>query len=310
MENIALGGRPREKDKRDYRPESLGTATPYPDTFSSPVPTIYMQGKYGTCGAHAGAQLANVLFNITSSPKFLWKIIKTLDGFGLNDGTDIRSIFKALQQSGICDLSLLDNSLEGSIEQYSDVTELTQAMRENASARKIGNYGFIDNPTSAQIKQAIYQYKAVVLLVDCGDGFWLPSWGTFNNPLHVGNFVGHHFMCATEYGLTLVSGSNSWSTAWGDKGMFNFLEDFIPHVIELGFATVDTKYIFHNNLYLGMMNNPDVHALQVRLGMPAIYQTGNFLMKTQFAVMSYQFNHGIQSTGFIVGPLTRQSLNA
>jgi hypothetical protein len=318
-----LGGRPRPKDKRDYQSSSLGMAGLYPDTISAPVPYVYMQGTYGTCGAHAGTALMNVLFpGKIFCPKFLWKIIKTFDGFGLNDGTDMRSIFKALQKPdpsgpdanairGVCELSLLDNSLEGSIEQYSDISEVTPTMISNAKQYQIDKYGFIDTPNMAQIKQAISTYKAVLLLVDCGDGWWLPSWGPQNNPLHVGNLVGHHFICATEYGLVIVDGPNSWSVAWGDKGMFNFDASYIPHVLELGFATLPTapvQYKYNNNLYFGMTNNADVHALQVRLGMPADCQTGNFYWKTMLAVMSYQRSNGISASGF-VGPITRTSLN-
>lgn len=309
-EQISFGGRPRIKDKRDYSHVALGMSSLYPDTYSSTVPTIYMQGKYGTCGAHAGAQLANVLFNITSSPKFLWKIIKTIDGLGLNDGTDMRSIFKSMQNIGVCSLSLLDNSLEDSIEKYSDIKEVTHDMYTDAANHKITNYGFIDNPTIPQIKQAVASYKAVIVLVDCGDGFYTPDWSNASvNPLHVGNFVGHHFMVVTAYGFTLIDGPNSWSAAWGDNGFFHFNSDFQPHVLELGFATVGGKYIFNNNLYFGMMNNPDVHALQVRLGLPVEYQTGNFLWKTFIAVLAYQSANGIPTTAF-VGPVTRSKLNS
>jgi peptidoglycan hydrolase-like protein with peptidoglycan-binding domain len=307
MNNPGLGGKIRTKDRRDYSPQSLGMVSPYPDTFASPIPTVYMQGTYGTCGAHAGAALANVLFNIISSPKYLWKKIKETDGYDLDVGTDMRSIFKAMQ-SGVCELSLLDNNQEQSIEAYSDANEITPPMEENASKHKISNYGFVDSPTISQIKENIYKYKAVLLLVDCGDGWWLPSWGTQNNPLHVGNFVGHHFICATEYGMTLIDGPNSWSTLWGDKGMFRFDEGYTPHVLELGFATLQTKYIFNNNLFFGTMNNADVHALQARIGMPVEYQTGNFLFKTFSAVRAYQLANKIPTTGY-VGPLTRSRLN-
>lgn len=288
----------------------LGMGMPYPPTFESKVSTIYMQGTYGTCGGHVGAEVVNVLTGIISSPKYLWKRVKQSDGFGLNDGTDMRSIFKTLQTWGACELSLMDNSLEQSMQQYSDPGEITPNMDANAILHKIGAYGFIDNPTSAQIRQAIATYGVVVLLVDVGDGWWLPSWGPKNNPLHLGNFVGHHFIAATGYGMTLIDGPNSWSTLWGTEGIFNFDESYMPHVIELGFAVLPTatKFVFNNNLYFGMMNNPDVHALQVRLGMDPMYQTGNFLSKTLFAVMGFQSGNGVPPTGF-VGPLTRAVLN-
>ncbi|MDE2105250.1 MAG: peptidoglycan-binding protein [Patescibacteria group bacterium] len=93
--------------------------------------------------------------------------------------------------------------------------------------------------------------------------------------------------------------------------MFKFLSDFMPHVLELGFATPATqpaRFVFNNNLSFLMLNNPDVHALQVRLGMPPEYQTGNFLGKTLAAVLRFQAANGLPVTGF-VGPLTRAVLN-
>lgn len=311
MKNLGLGGNPRIKDERDYSPDAFGSASPYPDTFASPVSIIYMQDHYPTCGAHAGAEYANILFGIQASPKHLWKNIKKIDSLPAESGTDMRSIFKAMQNPGVCELSLLDNSLEQSLAAYTDPAEITPAMDANAALHRIGLYGFIDTPTMAQIKQIIYTYGAALLLVDCGDGWWLPNWGPINNPLHLGNFVGHHFICATAYGMTLIDGANSWSVQWGNNGMFNFDESYMPHVIELGFATKATtavQYQFNSNLYFGMTNNADVHALQVRLGMPTQYQTGNFYAKTMAAVMGYQRSAGITATGF-VGPLTRAALN-
>lgn len=314
IENIAFGAIVRPKDKRDYKSESLGSVSMYPDTLQTDVPLIYMQGKYPTCGAHAGAQLANILFGITSSPKFLWKQIKTLDTFGLNDGTDMRSIFKALQTYGICTLDILNNDPEDSLEAYSALKELTPTMIADASKRKITSYGFIDRPTIAQIKQAIATYKVVILLVDCGDGWWTnkvgqSSWSATDIlPLRLGNYASGHFVVATGYGLTLINGANSWSISWADAGKYNFDSTYLPFVRELGFATIgDTKYIFNSNLYVGL-KNADVHALQVKLGMPLELQTGFFGSKTFSAVIAYQKANKISPTGF-VGALTRAVLN-
>lgn len=307
---FGTGGQPRPHDRRDYKITSLkGSTTPYPDTYSSLVPTIYNQGKYGTCGAHAGSMLANILFNATTSPKFLWKIIKTIDNFGLNDGTDMGSIMKALQTVGVCDLNLLDNSLGGSIEQYSDPIEINATMRQNASLKRISTYAFTNNPTASQIKQVIYDHKAVILLVDCGTGWWIPSWVDKDvNPLHVGNFVDHHFICCTKYDVAIFDGPNSWSYAWGKNGMYDFDMTYIPHILEMGVASISNHYLFNNNMYFGMVNNADVHALQIRLGiLPA---TGNFGPKTLATVVQYQKDHNIFPAVGFVGSLTRASLNS
>lgn len=314
---IGLGGNRRPYDPLDYTLTAYaGTPIARPDTYSSLIQMTYMQSRFGTCGSHAGAEVASIIFGLPLSPKFLWKIIKTIDSYGLNSGTDIRSIFKALQR-GICEYSLMPNPTEIgeypeslTIEVYSDISEITAAQRQNALKYVVPNYAIEDNPTSDQIKDAIFQHKAVILLVDCGDGWYKPSWANKDvNPLHLGKFVGHHFIAASQYGLTVIDGTNSWSTEWGDNGLFHFLENYMPHVLEMGIPIMPTAatYQFNNNLYFGMLVNPDVHALQVKLGvLPA---TGNFGPLTFAAVRKYQIARNISGTGF-VGPLTRAQLNS
>jgi peptidoglycan hydrolase-like protein with peptidoglycan-binding domain len=313
---FGFGGQPRTVDKRDYPITAFaGLPVTKPDSYSSHVPKIFMQSKFVTCGAHMGAQIASIIYGKPLSPKYLWKQIKQIDGFGLNDGTDIRSVFKALQ-SGTCEYDLMPNPSDGeypqgyTIEQYSDISEVTQAQKDNAKQYSIPNYALTYAPTLEDIKTAIYQHKCVGLLVDCGDGWYTPSWANSDvNPLHTGNFVAHHFITASSYGLTLIDGANSWSMAWGDNGMFHFLENYLPHVLEMGVPIMPdvATYKFNNDLYFGMRNNPDVHALQVRLNvLPA---TGNFGFITLGAVQKYQRANGIVPSFGYVGLKTRAQLN-
>lgn len=318
MNTLGLGGNIRPRDSRDYSLSAfLGSPIPRPDTYISTVPMTYMQSRFGTCGAHMIAEIASIIYGKPLSPKYAWKIIKTIDNFGLDEGTDIRSAFKGAQQ-GICEYQLMPNPTEVgeypadvTIEQYSDIKEITPAQKQNASQYTIPNYAIVDNPTMNQIKDTIFQHKAVGLLVDCGDGWYLPSWANSDvNPLHLGNFVGHHFICASQYELTIIDGPNSWSIAWGDKGMFHFLENYLPHVLEMGVPIMPdvATYKFNNNLYFGLMNNADVHALQARLGV--IPATGNFGPLTLAAVIKYQKDNNISPAIGFVGPITRAKLNS
>lgn len=71
------------------------------------------------------------------------------------------------------------------------------------------------------------------------------------------------------------------------------------------------KYTFNDNLYLGLINNDGVRALQRLLTAEKIYFgpiNGNFFQMTLAAVKKYQKNTGIKNTGF-VGQLTRTILN-
>jgi hypothetical protein len=48
---------------------------------------------------------------IGGSPRFTWADIKTFDGYAIQDGTDMRSIFKSLTNTGAADFPLLGNDV-------------------------------------------------------------------------------------------------------------------------------------------------------------------------------------------------------
>lgn len=168
------------------------------------------------------------------------------------------------------------------------------------------NYAYINKPTWDQIRQAIYQNKVVLALVDVGDACYTPSWAEKEIlPLKVGNFDGHHFVILHSYDEQYVYFRNSWSTAWGRNGDGYFDISYVPHVLEIGTAiTLPAPYIFTSNMGFGQTSN-DILQLQKRLG---VQQTGFYGRLTRAAVTNYQKTHGISATGFC-GPLTRQSLN-
>lgn len=315
MNPFGLGAIPRPKDSRDF---PLGAyqapLTDLPAQFIQDVSAIpvKMQGKFGTCGAHAGAFFDSKLQTDkrTSfqdlSPKYLWKQIKLIDGFPVDAGTDMRSIFRALQNTGDCDEALLPDTLDATIQEYTDPRALTDAERYNAYQNDIGNYAFIDNPTWDQLRQAIYQNKAVLCLLGIGDGWWKPSWNEPDIlPLKMGNNVGNHFVVLHSYDEKYVYFRNSWSAAWGRNGDGYFDISYLPHILEIGTAiALPAPYVFTTNLSFGTTGNA-VLQLQKRLG---VKQTGHFGFLTLAAVMVYQSGHNLPATGY-VGPQTRQILN-
>jgi len=260
MENeIGFGGICRKHDVRDYQLENNGLATSIPVSFFSdvaPFPIKY-QGKYGTCGGHAGAALETFLVGKDLSPKYLWKQIKVFDGFGLDDGTDMRSIFKSLQNTGDCLESLCPNDLQSSVEEYSKYDTITDEMLNNAYPNGISNYAFIDNPSFTQIKQAIYKFGAVIGLLDCGTGWYTSKSGNLSweekdiLPLRLGEFISRHFVVLYGYDDKYIYFRNSWSDRWGAKGNGYFDASYVSHVIEIGTAIkgpsikqqIITKYI-------------------------------------------------------------------
>lgn len=302
---FGTGGLERPYDPRDYKASSFGSASPTPVSYSTPVPTIYMQNKEPSCGEDMGTQYLNIINGCIGSPEFGWKTLRKIDGLSPEDGSDATSIGKQAQTIGTCDLALLpDNSLQ-SMEDYASYAGITQALLDNASPRKIANYAFSDKPTFQQIKDAIYQHKAVGLLVDCGDGWWVNGWSEAETcPLKLGNYASGHWILATGFDEQYIYFSNSWSTAWGRQGMGYFDTTYIPHVLEMIVfippATPSNpnppKYQFTQNLFFGITSS-DVHALQKLLG---VSDTGFYGLQTTMAVYNWQKAHGIFACGIVL----------
>lgn len=329
MTPFGLGAVPRPKDERDFSLGDYQAPIQIPATFMQDVSAIpvKMQGTFGTCGAHAGSFFDSKLqtdkrgYVKDLSPKYLWKQVKLIDGFPLDAGTDMGSIFKSLTNTGDCAEALLPDVLDPTIQAYSDPSVLTDAEKHDAYQNDIGAYAFTDNPTWDQIRQAIYQNKAVLALVDCFDTWYTPSWAEKDIlPLKIGNFVGHHFIALYAYDEQYVYFRNSWSNAWGRNGDGYFDTSYVPHVLEIGTAIdLPAPFIFTTDLSEGMTSN-DVLQLQKRLNENAATQlatsgagspgqeTTYYGPVTEAAVKKYQTLHNIPATG-LCGPLTRAALN-
>lgn len=167
------GGLPRKLDVRDVYLEdlNLGSGT-FPSAYIPPIKTTYWQGKMPACGAHAGAYLKTIQDKGEYSPRYLWIQIKQIDGYPLDAGTDMRSIFKALQKKGICSASLLPNDVSLTLEEYSDVSKVTTEMVDDALPNEITAYAFLRDTSFNSIKEAIAQHKAVTLLLWAGEDWW------------------------------------------------------------------------------------------------------------------------------------------
>lgn len=253
----------------------------------------------------------SILYAAALSPKYLWKQIKLIDGFPPADGTDMRSIMKALSNTGDCSISLMSNNLAPSFEDYTDPSKLTDAIKREAYNQDITAYAFTYSPTWDQICAAIYKNRAVIALVDIGDGWWTGinggSWQEKDVlPLKLGNKVGRHFITLHSYDANYIYFRNSWSDQWGRKGNGYFDRSYMPHVLEIGTALkLPVPFIFTKDLSQNMSNN-DVLQLQNRL--KVVPNTGFFGTITLAAVKAYQSKYGLPTTGF-VGPLTRAKLN-
>src|ERR1035437_1722135 len=182
MENMqsAFGAIPREQSPTDFH---LGAFTPptYPDTFLPTYPvTIENQNHTPSCGAHAGAYVKDIFGTTRVSPEYLWKKIKQVDGFGVDNGTTLDVILQTLQKQGVCSFDLLPNNSAVSNADYADPSTLTPQMDADAQTRKISAYAFSFNPTIDDLKSAIYTHKAVIMQLNVGAEFWTKKDGTYS----------------------------------------------------------------------------------------------------------------------------------
>jgi len=172
------GGIPRKLDLRDLNRGRVQAPIKIPKEYKTDISWLepIWQSSTPTCGAHAGAHLKAILDkNDTGtnkySPRSLWLFIKAIDGYPIEEGTDMRSILKSLQDKGVADYDLLPNNFPITNEEYSDQKALSPEIIDNAKPRIIKAYAFDDTYRSS-IKQAIYQNGCVLILLDVGTNWW------------------------------------------------------------------------------------------------------------------------------------------
>lgn len=315
----------------------LGSATPRPTSlhndraWSKPV---FYQRQLPTCGANAGAYIAEILDEDPASvynPRYQWIDIKSIDGFALGDGTDMQSIFKSLTRGELPDASL-DDDTTLSLTQYSRSTSVTPSMRKLAAKKAISAYAFHTGAlTMDALKQLIFQYGALLLLIRIGDEFWTDRHGNGSwqekdiLPLRPStSIVSGHFVVAHSYDEKYIYFANWWSADWGRKGHGYFGENYLPQVAGVGTMVDGTEAVivpsFTRDLYLGV-SDPQVKLLQEWLnghGYPLAAsgpgsngrETEYFGNATQNAVVRFQRANGIAPTSGYFGPKTRSLINS
>jgi len=195
-----LGGLERKPDERDFPLGAAQLPTPRPTTFLPDNSWLVrnFQGQIPMCGEHAGTHLKAILDFYASTvkgrknPRYGSIKLKSPnspvnDGYPIDAGTDMRSIFKWLQQVGADDFEPLENDVTLPLPTYCDPTVVTPAMDQNAALSKIGSYAF-GNTDFDSLCQYVFQNKAVLLLIKCDDGFWGTPVPTFTTPMY-GHFI-------------------------------------------------------------------------------------------------------------------------
>lgn len=268
MENITsfrfdfnLGRLERQTDPRDYPAQILlGKGAPAPLTLApadaAGLP-ITMQGTEGSCGGFS-IQYAFVLTlyraavasgmtpaeaqYLALSPRSAYAIEKFIDGTGINTvGTTIQAVAKAFQTWGIALESLFpstDTTLPNNV--YGDYNQMSAAAKADAATRAQAGFSYFfvgKAPTLQNLKDWIAEYGFVLLEVEVGDEWYtspagVTSWANADvNPLRPPKTViSGHFILATTFDEATISGPNSWSEQWGDKGWFHMQANYMPFV--------------------------------------------------------------------------------
>lgn len=317
-----LGGHSKEPDDRDI---GLGAAAPKTYTFPKTLTNtkalampIEYQRKQPACGAHSGAEIKGLAVGMRASPRFTWADLKTFDGFPLEAGTDMRSIFKSITKTGVIDFSLLGNDTSLSLSAYAHPS-ITVVMRSSAMNHAGMGYGFIQDRSFNGLKQFISDHGPAIVLLRVGKEWWtaasgVSSWQEIDIlPLRPpASIVSGHFVLAHSYDEKYIYFLNHWSENWGRKGHGYFGEDYMPFINDAGALF---PLVFKKDLYYGM-SDPDVIDLQRYLnthGYPVSTQgagspgneTNYFGTATKAALMRLQSKNNIMPVSGYFGPLTR-----
>ena len=173
-----LGALPNKEDKRDILLGRISPKVQIPESYitnSSLIKTLY-QDKYPMCGSHAGSLFKawhDIIETGTTqnySPVYLWKKIKAIDGYAPEMGTDMRSIFKVLSNTGVCDYNLLPTDYTLSLEEQTK-DNTNEEQNENAHPRIIKSYAQ-DSGDIQFLKEQIYLHKLAIVLANVGNTWW------------------------------------------------------------------------------------------------------------------------------------------
>lgn len=210
QDRTKLGALPRPKDERDILLGKVQAPVSIPATFLPDNSWLQrnFQGQTPFCGEHAGTHLKAILEHQdnASTPRFTPRFgaikIKdpkssVYDGFPIDAGTTMTAIFTWLKMIGADSYEPLENDVTLSLPTYCDPSVVTENMGLDATNHKIISYAF-DALTFEDLQQAIYQNKAVLILIKCDEGFWGTATPTFTTP------TDGHFVVADGYSADAI----------------------------------------------------------------------------------------------------------
>ena len=237
-------------DPKDHIVAPNKSVTPVIVDLRAHVAYIKDQGQAGSCTAHAGTELMELLYrtqqsrlaarigaeaisNLRFSPLFQYAQERILEGTFTSDaGADSRTIFKVLASIGCC------LETEDVYEDKNILVLPTSQQLSDASQYKIGAYHrILDIDTAKTVLQSGYTFTVGTPLYPSFESDEAAATGMIALPS--GTSIGGHEMHVVgcddskdvlgHIGAFIVQ--NSWGVGWGDKGYCYIPYDYFKHIM-------------------------------------------------------------------------------
>lgn len=226
----------QKKDNRDFK-SAIHLTTPeniiLPNIFLLETNKIYNQGELGSCTANMGCLMSlyetrekNIKTKFDPSRLFLYYNTRVLMGtIGEDSGADIRQVFKAINEYGICN----EKHFEYHIEDFTK-RPTKKAYKDGLKHQSI-NYATVPQNIDA-IKKTIYSKTLVGFGFDVFESFsglWQNRSSIMPLPKSREKIIGGHAVTIVGWDNSKKCFiiQNSWGSDWGIKGRFYMPYDFV-----------------------------------------------------------------------------------
>lgn len=230
-------------DHRDFLYRAIFAAEALPRKFSrrKEMGSVRNQGAFGACVGFAASGVKDnherreFGGNIQTSPLFIYKKCKELDGIPDQEGTYPRVAMKVLTDSGVC----LESFFPYSQMSWPAMPPMPTDAEKFAANYKIGAYASIG--TVDEVRQAIVKSGPVLgAILVCENFVNVGGNGIINLP--AGKALGGHAICVVGYDDDMKANGhtgyfevrNSWGESWGDGGYCWIPYDFFNLRLDTG----------------------------------------------------------------------------
>lgn len=245
---------PSAKDPRNFSLEKAQPAAPFPVSYKTDISPIgvFMQEKLSDC-VENGITFVKKYHEYKNTGKTLdlsrrSLVIPTvqMDGFPLDDGTNIQNALSIAHKRGIAESVYINDNHQVDEATFVNPAVMTTSVVANALTHTIGNYAFVTDLTANGLKNAIYQNGVVVIAALINQNWWtdvqgnvtwekdkiLPIRPPITHDPKVDSSLSGHVVVLYGYDDTYFYGVNSFSSDWGDRGYFYFKVDELPFIFE------------------------------------------------------------------------------